>query len=37
MGVYKALPDRVASIHPTHRIPSYATLVCGIGTGIFYT
>ena len=37
MGVYKALPDRFASIHPTHRIPSYATLVCGVGTAIFYT
>ena len=28
MSVYKALPDRFAQIHPTHRIPSYATLVC---------
>lgn len=37
MGVYKALPDRLSKIHPTHRIPSYATLVSGIGTGIFYT
>jgi amino acid transporter len=37
MGVYKALPDRLAKIHPQHRIPSYATLVAGIGTAIFYT
>ena len=37
MGVYKALPDRLATMHPTHRIPSYATLVSGIGTAIFYT
>jgi amino acid transporter len=37
MSTYKALPDALAKIHPTHRIPSYATLVCGVGTGIFYT
>ncbi len=37
MSVYKALPDRLAKIHPTHHIPSYATLVSGIGTAIFYT
>jgi amino acid transporter len=37
MGVYKALPERLAHIHPTHRIPSYATLVSGLGTAIFYT
>jgi amino acid transporter len=37
MGVYKALPDRFATMHPTHRIPSYATLVSGVGTAIFYT
>jgi amino acid transporter len=36
MSVYKALPERLSSIHPTHRIPSYATLVSGIGTAIFY-
>jgi amino acid transporter len=36
MSVYKALPDRLSSIHPTHKIPSYATLVAGIGTAIFY-
>jgi amino acid transporter len=37
MGTYKALPGRFAAIHPTHRIPSYATLVSGIGTAVFYT
>jgi amino acid transporter len=37
MGVYKALPDRLAQIHPVHRIPSYATLVSGVGTAVFYT
>ena len=36
MSVYKALPDRLSKIHPTHKIPSYATLVSGIGTAIFY-
>jgi amino acid transporter len=36
MSVYKALPDRLSQIHPTHKIPSYATLVSGIGTAIFY-
>ena len=37
MSTYKALPDSLSAIHPKHRIPSYATLVCGIGTGVFYT
>ena len=36
MSVYKALPERLGRMHPTHRIPSYATLVSGIGTAIFY-
>ena len=36
MSFYKALPDRLSKIHPTHKIPSYATLVSGIGTAIFY-
>jgi amino acid transporter len=37
MSVYKALPDRFSEIHATHRIPSFATLACGVGTAIFYT
>ncbi len=37
MSVYKALPERLSRIHPSHHIPSYATLVSGIGTAIFYT
>jgi amino acid transporter len=37
MSTYKALPDSLAKIHPEHRIPSYATLVSGVGTAIFYT
>jgi amino acid transporter len=37
MSVYRALPERLSKIHPVHRIPSYATLVSGIGTAVFYT
>lgn len=37
MGVYRAVPKRFASIHPRFLIPSYATLACGIGTGVFYS
>jgi amino acid transporter len=36
MSVYKALPDSLSKIHPVHGIPSRATLVSGVGTGIFY-
>jgi amino acid transporter len=37
MSTYSALPARLAKIHPVHRIPSYATLLAGVGTAIFYT
>jgi amino acid transporter len=37
MSVYRAFPDALSKVHPTHRIPSYATLVAGIGTAVFYT
>ena len=37
MSVYKALPKSLSRIHPVHGIPSYATLVSGVGTAIFYT
>jgi len=37
MGEYKAVPARFAEVHPRFKIPSYATLVCGIGTAVFYT
>ena len=37
MSVYRALPGSLARIHPEHRIPSYATLVSGVGTAAFYT
>jgi amino acid transporter len=36
MSTYKALPGALAKIHPVHRIPSYATLLSGVGTAIFY-
>ena len=36
MSTYKALPERLAHIHPVHRIPSDATLLSGFGTAIFY-
>ncbi|MDA0169427.1 APC family permease [Solirubrobacter taibaiensis] len=36
MSYYKALPDSLSRIHPKHGIPSYATLVSGVGTAIFY-
>lgn len=37
MGTYKAVPERFARIHPRFLIPSYATLACGIATGVFYS
>ena len=36
MSVYKALPHGFSRVHPTYRVPSYATLVSGIGTALFY-
>ncbi|WP_028936027.1 APC family permease [Pseudonocardia spinosispora] len=36
MGEYKAIPSRFAQVHPRFLIPSYATLVCGVGTAAFY-
>jgi amino acid transporter len=37
MATYKALPARFATIHPRYLTPSYATVVAGLGAGIFYT
>ena len=37
MSHYQALPKSLSRIHPAHGIPSYATLVSGVGTAIFYT
>jgi len=36
-GTYRAIPPRFASVHPRFRIPAFATLMCGIGTSVFYT
>lgn len=36
MATYRALPERFATIHPRHLTPSYATVVAGLGAGIFY-
>ncbi len=37
MSVYKALPKKLSEINPHYGIPSYATLVAGVGTAVFYT
>ena len=37
MSVYKALPKKLSRDPPAFGIPSYATLVSGVGTAIFYT
>ena len=31
MGIYRAFPQRFATIHPEHKTPSYATVAAGIG------
>ena len=36
MGIYRAFPRRFATVHPEHKTPSYATVMAGIGAGIFY-
>jgi len=37
MGTYRAFPERFATVHPVHKTPSFATIVAGVGSGIFYT
>lgn len=37
MATYRAAPSRFAEVHPRFRIPSFATLACGVGTAVFYT
>ena len=36
MGIYRAFPQKFATIHPEHKTPSYATVVAGVGAGVFY-
>ena len=37
MGTYKAFPERFATIHPRYLTPSYALIVAGIGSALFYS
>ncbi|ADG77316.1 Amino acid permease-associated region OS=Tsukamurella paurometabola (strain ATCC 8368 / DSM/ CCUG 35730 / CIP 100753 / JCM 10117 / KCTC 9821 / NBRC 16120/ NCIMB 702349 / NCTC 13040) OX=521096 GN=Tpau_0679 PE=4 SV=1 [Tsukamurella paurometabola] len=37
MGAYGAFPRKLASIHPRYLVPTYATVVAGITTSVFYT
>ncbi|HET6987440.1 MAG TPA: APC family permease, partial [Kribbella sp.] len=37
MGIYRAFPQRFATVHPVHKTPSFATIAAGVGSGIFYT
>ena len=36
MGTYKAFPERFAKVHPRYMTPSYALVVAGIGSALFY-
>lgn len=36
MAVYKALPDRFASIHPRYMTPAFGTAVMGVSALVFY-
>jgi amino acid transporter len=37
MGAYGAFPKKFASVSPRFLVPSYATMVAGVVTGVFYT
>ncbi|WP_457031726.1 APC family permease [Kitasatospora sp. P5_F3] len=37
MGTYRAVPARLANVHPRFASPSTATLVSGVGTTVFYS
>ncbi len=37
MGVYRAFPQKFATVHPVHKTPSYATVAAGIGAAAFYS
>jgi amino acid transporter len=36
MGTYRALPHKLATVHPRYLTPSFATVVSGVAAGIFY-
>ncbi|MFT3662420.1 MAG: APC family permease [Gordonia sp. (in: high G+C Gram-positive bacteria)] len=36
MGAYGAFPKKLASVHPRYLVPTYATVVAAIVTGVFY-
>ncbi|MFT4087053.1 MAG: APC family permease [Gordonia sp. (in: high G+C Gram-positive bacteria)] len=36
MGAYGAFPKKLASVHPRYMVPTYATVVAGIVTSVFY-
>lgn len=37
MATYGAIPKRFATIHPRHLTPSFATVVAGVASGLFYS
>lgn len=37
MGAYGAFPDRFAKVSPRFLVPTFATVVAGVVTGVFYT
>jgi len=37
MGAYRAFPERFAEVSPRFLVPTFATVVAGIVTGVFYT
>ncbi len=36
MGIYRAFPERFATVHKIYRTPSYATVAAGVGSAAFY-
>ncbi len=37
MGAYRAFPERFAEVSPRFLVPTFATVVAGVVTGVFYT
>ena len=37
MATYEAMPASYAKVHPKYKVPGKATIVAGVGTGVFYT